>query len=438
MAAPMRYLQVDPAAPATDRHDRQSRSRSRSLVVSEGGDRVPRPPSRSWEIAAQVAIDGIRRTADAAITSRTSRRAMDSRSGKTPDTPNRVDGSPREPADPVDSTTVDLLQLHEEVRSQLSIAESYLTSKATIGTWWRGTRLEGTWGHIRNARVGLIELMDAAQLHAYSPRVLALSSTYLKKNDPERIAISGWFERLNDPRHQSANGQAASSGDEQSVRKEDPIEASPRERLALAHALQSTYERIADEYRRLRRFQISIAVASVLILALVGLIAAVGARYPDAMPLCFPDPRASVAGAPAGGAAVCPSGPHDHPASGDVAVVVLFGLLGAALTGVRFVLQRSVASSVPMSTTRSFQALLKGGLGMLAAVLGLLFLRAGVVPGFTQVDTQSQILVYAVVFGGAQELITRLIDQRSDILLSEVTSTEPPREAATDNAKSEA
>jgi len=111
-------------------------------------------------------------------------------------------------------------------------------------------------------------------------------------------------------------------------------------------------------------------------------------------------------------------------------MVVLFGLLGAVLTGVRFVAQRTVASSVPLSTTRSFQALLKGAVGTLAAVLGLLFLRAGVVPGFTQVDTQSQILAYAVVFGAAQEFITRLIDQRSNTLLSGAAPTERGRQNA--------
>ena len=70
---------------------------------------------------------------------------------------------------------------------------------------------------------------------------------------------------------------------------------------------------------------------------------------------------------------------------------------------------------------------------MLTAILGLLFLRAGIVPGFTQVDTQSQILVYAIVFGASQELITRFVDQRSNDLLAAVTSSEAVRNDATDS-----
>jgi hypothetical protein len=53
---------------------------------------------------------------------------------------------------------------------------------------------------------------------------------------------------------------------------------------------------------------------------------------------------------------------------------------------------------------------------MLGAVLGQHFLRAGAVPGFTALDTQSEILVYAVVFGAAQDLFTRLVDTRANDL----------------------
>jgi hypothetical protein len=34
------------------------------------------------------------------------------------------------------------------------------------------------------------------------------------------------------------------------------------------------------------------------------------------------------------------------------------------------------------------------------------------VPGFTALDTQSEILVHAVVFGAVQDLFTRLVDTR--------------------------
>ncbi len=332
--------------------------------MDEGRPRTRR--MRSWEVVAQVAMDGIQHQADRAFTAQTET------------------GEGGEPVESVDAA--ELRASYAEVARQLQYAGSYLDLRANVRTWWLGTRLQGTWGHIHNAQVALIELMDAAQLKAYRPHVQALSYKYLNENDPERLAI----------------------GDNPN-------------RLMLAQTLRIVQERIADEYHRLRRFQISIAIASLLLLLLVAGLVVLGFLRPGMVPLCFPDPK--VPGAE-GVTAVCPSGPHSQPASGDVALVVLFGLLGAVLTGVRFVAQSSVASSVPMSTTRSFQALFKAAVGTLAAVLGLLFLRAGVVPGFTQIDTRSQILAYAVVFGAAQEFITRLIDQRSNTLLAGATSTE--------------
>ena len=123
--------------------------------------------------------------------------------------------------------------------------------------------------------------------------------------------------------------------------------------------------------------------------------------------------------------AVCPSRETGaEPSAGDVGTVVLFGLLGASITSISLVVRRAPPSSVPMASIRVSQAVLKAATGMMTAVLGLLFLRAGVIPGFTQVDTRSQILVYAVVFGAAQQLVTRFIDSRSNELLAAVTSTD--------------
>jgi hypothetical protein len=353
-----------------------------------------------------------------------------------------VNNSPGESTDGLHAT--DQKRLYDDVARQLEIAEDYLKRRASIISWWRGTRLEGAWGHIHNARVGLIELMDDAHLDAYSPQVLALANKYLREDDPERVAVSSWYDRLlsitlpprtqqskaSNRKNDSRDGGPASQGSTGQLGK-----VSKSERLALAAALRAVYERIANEYHRLRRFQTTIAVSSLLMLILVVGLVTLGAIRPGAVPLCFPDPTATVLDA-AADTSVCPSG-GEVPARGDVAIVVGFGLIGAALTGVRIVVRRSAPSSVPIATTRAFQALLKAVIGVLAAFLGLLFLRAGIVPGFTHVDTQSQILVYAVVFGASQELITRFIDDRSNTLLSKVTSAEPGQEAPTGDFESD-
>lgn len=136
--------------------------------------------------------------------------------------------------------------------------------------------------------------------------------------------------------------------------------------------------------------------------------------------------------APAGGlatgddadvvAAAAPTPGSSSP--GDVATVLLYGLVGAVLTSVPFLVRQAPPTTVPISSVRVAQAALKVAMGMLGAVVGLLILRAGVIPGFTAIDTRAQILVYALVFGASQQLATRLIDKRSDTLVSSFSSEE--------------
>ncbi|HEU4544505.1 MAG TPA: hypothetical protein VFR23_25480 [Jiangellaceae bacterium] len=343
---------------------------------------------RSWEIHAQVAIDDVRGVAETAM----------ARGGKS-------DLALKQSA-------------FHQVNRQLAIAESYLKRPAAPWTWLRGTRLEGAWCHINSAKVALVQLLDHQQLRAHCPQILALADKYLKrgkppKEEPALTAVKEWYGGLDsDP-----DGHAITT-----VRRHE-----------LANVLRESYVRVANEYHRLRRFQAAVIVTTLIVLLLVGTLVTVGLRTPQIIPLCFPDSTSPVVQASGAGTTACPTGPHGSPTSGDVGTVALFGLLGAALVGVRLVVRRAAPSTVPMATTRWFQALLKAATGMLTAILGLLFLRGGIVPGFTQVDTQSQILVYAIVFGASQELITRFVDQRSNDLLAAVTSSEAVRNDATDS-----
>ena len=52
----------------------------------------------------------------------------------------------------------------------------------------------------------------------------------------------------------------------------------------------------------------------------------------------------------------------------------------------------------------------------------MLLLRGGFVPGLSQLDSQDQILAYALVFGYAQQLATTYIDRRAQSLLESMPS----------------
>ena len=62
--------------------------------------------------------------------------------------------------------------------------------------------------------------------------------------------------------------------------------------------------------------------------------------------------------------------------------------------------------------------------GALTAVLGLLLMRGQFVPGLSNLDTSAQIVAWAVVFGYAQQLFTRLVDERGQAVLQAVGGPE--------------
>jgi uncharacterized membrane protein YczE len=105
-----------------------------------------------------------------------------------------------------------------------------------------------------------------------------------------------------------------------------------------------------------------------------------------------------------------------HAASGwDIAVVELVGLIGAALAAaaaIRNVQGTSTPYSLPVAL-----AALKLPTGALTALLGVLLMRGNFVPGLSALDSSAQIVAWALVFGYAQQLLTRLVDNQAQTVL---------------------
>jgi hypothetical protein len=99
----------------------------------------------------------------------------------------------------------------------------------------------------------------------------------------------------------------------------------------------------------------------------------------------------------------------------DVVVVELVGLVAAAIAAaasVRNVQGTSTPYSLPVAL-----AVLKLPTGALTALLGLLLMRGGFVPGLSALDSSSQIIAWALVFGYAQQLLTRFVDSQAETVL---------------------
>ena len=275
--------------------------------------------------------------------------------------------------------------------------------------WWRGTSIEQAYRSLHAARVFLTELATKDEVHALVPAVLARVQACLPATDPQRIEV----EKLPD--------------------------ADPEiKRAELIRALERGYAATDEAHTRIRRFRNVLLCAAALIAICTFLFVREVADHPTAVPFCFqPDVTTSQAARfapsqlPGDHRAVCPSGEQAvggsplQPSGTDVWIIAGLGLLGgglAAAVSVRNMNQGVTPYDVPLALT-----LLKVPTGALTAVAGILLLGGGFVPGLSELDTQRQILAYALVFGYAQQLATRYLDDRAATLLAEVPSKHNPR-----------
>jgi hypothetical protein len=205
------------------------------------------------------------------------------------------------------------------------------------------------------------------------------------------------------------------------------------ERLTIVTAGRAAASAALREQLRVRSFRLVLAVTSVLLTVLAAALAGVGALSPTAIPLCFAPEQAGEA------VVVCPTrqsppflttqgagiqardvddAVDDAARPIDVVLVELVGLAAAAVAAaaaIRGIRGSSEPHGLPVAV-----AVLKLPTGAVTALLGLLLMRGGFVPGLTALDTSAQILAWALVFGYAQQLFTRLVDQQADSVLQGV------------------
>jgi hypothetical protein len=203
------------------------------------------------------------------------------------------------------------------------------------------------------------------------------------------------------------------------------------------------------EQVRVRSFRNVLLVTTAVTTLLAIVVAIVGWLYPALIPLCFAPEEAGQA------VVVCPtqqSAPFSTTQSRtspakttediddatrttvtpwDLVVVELVGLTAAALAATATI-RRLKGSSERYGLPVALAAL-KLPTGAITAFLGLLLMRGQFVPGLTALDTSAQILAWALLFGYAQQVFTRLADQQGQNVLNSVrganrpqTNTTPP------------
>jgi hypothetical protein len=269
----------------------------------------------------------------------------------------------------------------------LSAAQGADPVYRTWRSWWRGTSIEAAFRKSHQAEAELARLYDDHEVQAEAPAAVARTDLALNRDDPVRAEASRLLLLL----------------------------PGPEKRALLSKVIQVGHEAGDGSHARLRNFRNILLMTTTSIAVLVLAFAIVVGFHPSAVPFCF-EPGTT----PGGGAVACPSGdgPGAHPSALDVIVVAMLGLLGGALSAavsIRNLRGTSTPYDLPIALS-----LLKVPAGALTAIGALIAIRGEFIPGLSALDSQEQILAYALVFGYAQQLLTGLIDRQALGLLSSV------------------
>ena len=296
------------------------------------------------------------------------------------------------------------------IQGHLDTARAAATGRAySHGQLW--ARMERAFAHLDAAETTLLMRAPDAYLRGELPALLAHVRGHLPPAHPKRIRVEQLAEKL------------------------PGVPVSDSDRASLVGALRSASSAARREHARLRSFKNIVIVTSVALILLAGGLAYLGSRQPAWIPLCF---------APQGlDKVVCPTQESPVPAGvgdsagtlasqgvqlddlvastaqgHDIALVMLIGLAAAAVTGAA-ALRRMRGTSTPFAVPMAL-ILLKLPTGALTAVLGLLLLGGGFVPGLSALDSSGQILAWALIFGAAQQLVTGVVDRQAQVVLESV------------------
>jgi hypothetical protein len=319
------------------------------------------------------------------------------------------------------------------------LREARKAASVRSNLWPNGPACEGAFVNLHAAQVLLVNLYSEDDVQASIPAVLDRLRKCLPETDQRRIDAERRFGSIPDSandrtaRQPRWNGRNDARRVVHAVRNHRANHAEPagtlaQQRAALRDAMQVGYESQDKLYTQVRSFRNILIVATVVLTLLVAAVCAVGALWPSTIPLCFQPSNTAGTSQPstAGPQAttwVCPSTTGSNvPQGGDVMTVALMGLIGGALSA-SLTIQKLRGTSTPFGVPVALSTL-KLPAGALTAIAGLVLVRGKFIPGLSDLDSQGQIAAYAIVFGIAQHLVTRYVDQRAEDVLGSVPSRE--------------
>jgi hypothetical protein len=280
----------------------------------------------------------------------------------------------------------------EGVRKLLKKAEDAacgIDPKANrLGNWWNGALACAAYQNLHAAKAQMADVYDDDEIAAEIPLAIARSQMSLHRDDPRRLEAFAFDNR-----------------------------SLTQQRALLRRAIEDGYDAMDRQHDRLRSFRNIILLLALFIALLTATTIVVVSQTPTMLPLCFP-----ADGLPDGDPLLnCPTGSNvPAPSGDDILVVSLLGLLGGALAAA-VSLRNLRGTSTPYDLPVAL-ATLKVPLGAFTAFLGLVAIKGDFVPGLSALDSQEQILAYALLLGFGQQVFTNSLDKKAQTLLNGVTS----------------
>jgi hypothetical protein len=220
------------------------------------------------------------------------------------------------------------------------------------------------------------------------------------------------------------------------AKKSESTDLTEDERQTIIACLEGANEQVRRSQSRLLSFRNVIVATASFLLFLVFIIGIVSLNRPTLLPICFvrsASGQVTVAcpaeqsqpfieereGEPGLGA---PIAEIDDVIKGtvspqDILLIEFVGFIAAALAA-GFAIRNVRGGSDPYSIPLAL-AFLKLPTGALTALLGLVLIRAGLVPGIDSLDSSAEIIAWALVFGYAQQLFTGVVDRQAQSVLEE-------------------
>jgi hypothetical protein len=288
-------------------------------------------------------------------------------------------------------------------------------------------QLERAISNLDAAQADLLQLAPPSYLLGQIPSLLNEVQRHLPRHDPRRIE----FERI--ALHLGLCPAGATPAPDTALSTQDKLSVVEIERSRIVSIARGANSAGLREQLRVRSFRTVLVISAGVMALLAVLLGLLGWISPATLPLCFQPEQ--------GGQLVliCPTGQSGSvavdPAAGssqpqidasqnspvnrvDVALVEAIGLIAASIASAA-ALRRLRGSSEPHGLPVAL-ALLKLPTGALTAVLGLLLMRGEFLPGLSALDSSGQIIAWAIVFGYAQQLFTRFVDEQADSVLNDV------------------